>query len=284
MVQVVMDILNLYIAMLLHYILKWPYALKVIFVLLITATAVYISIKVTLFVIRKWGLPLLFIILRYFLYLLQLIALAIVKTKPDFRERLEKFDEKLNSLGLKLDDWQERAEIKIPVKVKKILMAGFGILFFASIIFIVFPYYMEPLVTGNSKDTCAKINKFTGGVEEKIQEYADYYYIPVIKVENEYESEVKEEEIEMPESAANVRYVLHLGVEGYYGANLRSTPERLEGNVIIVIAGDDEMYYENEIVDDGLITWLKVSTEDIAEAWISKKLIREEDLETAGIE
>ena len=72
--------------------------------------------------------------------------------------------------------------------------------------------------------------------------------------------------------------------EGYYGANLRSSPEKTNTNVLTAVSGEDELIYENEIVNDGTITWIKVSTEKFSEAWISKKLIQEEDLKEAGIE
>lgn len=80
------------------------------------------------------------------------------------------------------------------------------------------------------------------------------------------------------------QYILHLNSEGYYGANLRSSPEKTNTNVLTAVSGEDELIYENEIVNDGTITWIKVSTEKFSEAWISKKLIREEDLKEAEIE
>ena len=77
---------------------------------------------------------------------------------------------------------------------------------------------------------------------------------------------------------------MHLNSEGYYGANLRSSPEKINTNVLTTASGEDELIYENEIVNDGAITWIKVSTERFSEVWVSKKLIREEDLKAAGIE
>lgn len=269
--------------MILHYILKWPYALKILVCVTCAVLAIYIIIKLTYYIIRKLAMPLFFTILKYAIYLLQLLALAIAKAKPKQREKIEKFDESLNRLGIKSVEWQKQLKIEISDKYKKVLIMGIFILFFASALFIIIPYYMEPTLSGNAKEICSKINQIPRDIEDNIQSYADQYYIPVSKEESSL-GNAEETAITPPLPEYEEKYILHLNANGYTGANLRSSPEKITGNVITAVSGEVELIYENEIVYDESITWLKVSTENIPEAWISKKLIQEEDLDAAGIE
>lgn len=280
MMRAVTDILNLYLAMLVHYFLKWPYVLKVFICVGLIFLLAFAAVKIIIYVVKRWGKTFIFTVLKYAILLFQLLFLGIVKILPQFRERFEKIDTALNELGIKLSEC-EKQEKSINLKLwKKIWKTCFWVLILGTLVFVVLPYYMEPALSGNAKDICAQINQMSAGVQERIQGYADKYYVPAVKEETEA-ADMEEPELEIEE---NIQYVLHLKEDGFDGANLRSTPEKKSGNVIIVIFGDDELIYENEIVDNGGIIWLKVSKEGIEEAWISKKLIREEDLEAAGIQ
>lgn len=283
--RVMTDILNLYISMLLHYFLKWPYAVKIIICVTILVLIMHMAIKTFFFIIRKIFLPLLFMMAKYIIYFLQMLALAVVKVSPKKYEKAAKIDECMNNFGIILNGWQTEINAKPPIKYNKIVITEFIILLCISVIFVIIPYYMEPVLSGNAKEICRKMNQLTYNIQENIQEYADHYYIPVVKIDPI--PEPVEDAIDEPASIQieeSEKHVLYLGEDGYSGANLRSSPKKLRGNVIVAVSGDIELFYENEVVYDGEITWLKVSTETIPEAWISKKLIRTEDLDAAGIE
>lgn len=245
MIHMVTDIVKLYTAMLLSYVLKWPYALKVIVCVEFIFFAVYLLTKSAIFLARKIGIPFLFGIFKYVIYILQWIIFQISKVAPKFQEKGGQFDEALNTLGMKSEEWHNKLK-------------------------------MEPVLSGSAKNACDKINQFSADFEGNIRSYADRYYTPAKSVISEEPEEVSIEE-------EGEKQVLHLGGQGYDGANLRSTPEK-GGNVITIISGDIELFYENEMSEGDTTIWLKVSTEGIEEAWISKKVIREEDLEKIGIQ
>ncbi|GFI23497.1 hypothetical protein IMSAGC011_02286 [Lachnospiraceae bacterium] len=278
MIDAILNILNLYVAIVLHYILKLPFAVLIIFAILL----VFIGLKLILFLVRRVIGPLILILLKYIIYFLQLLAFTIAKKSTKYRNKIENFDEILNTFGMKLTQWQEQLKVKAPESGKKIGVYGFFILLFLIVVFIVAPHYMEPLLTGNAKIICSRINKVSNQILGGFQSYADEYYTPVIKEKDDLEntSMVSTDS----KSDEGYQYILHLSSEGYYGANLRSSPEKISTNVLTTVSGEDELIYENEIVNDGSITWIKVSTEKFSEAWISKKLIQEEDLQAAGIE
>ena len=103
-----------------------------------------------------------------------------------------------------------------------------------------------------------------------VQEFVNQYYVP--KVQEEDVTEEPEEEIEE-------RIVLHLGERGTDGSNLRSSPEKTADNIIGVVRGNIELVFENEIQESEGIIWVKVSTDDISEAWISRNLLNEEEVD-----
>lgn len=151
------------------------------------------------------------------------------------------FDESLNTLGMKLEEWNNRLKMEQLQKAvkRKAKWGGLAIVLAISIISIIVSHYTKPVVSEEPEE---------------------------VSIEEEGEKQV-----------------LHLGGQGYDGANLRSAPEK-GGNVITIISGDIELFYENEMAEGDTTIWLKVSTEGIEEAWISKKVIREEDLEKIGIQ
>ncbi len=278
MIHMVTDIVKLYTAMLLSYVLKWPYVLKVIVCVEFIFFAVYLLTKSAIFLARKIGIPFLFGIFKYVIYILQWIIFQLSKVNPKFQERGGQFDESLNTLGMKLEEWNNKLKVEPLQKAvkRKVKWGGSVIVLAISIVFIIVPYYMEPVLSGSAKNACDKINQLSADFEGNIRSYANRYYTPakpVILEESEEES-IEEE---------GVKQVLHLGGQGYDGANLRSAPEK-GGNVITIISGDIELFYENEMAEGDTTIWLKVSTEGIEEAWISKKVIREEDLEKIGIQ
>lgn len=278
MIHMVTDIVKLYTAMLLSYVLKWPYALKVIVCVEFIFFAVYLLTKSAIFLARKIGIPFLFGIFKYVIYILQWIIFQISKVAPKFQEKGGQFDEALNTLGMKSEEWHNKLKME-PLKKevkRKVKWGGSIIVLAISIVFIIIPYYMEPVLSGSAKNACDKINQFSADFEGNIRSYADRYYTPAKSVISEEPEEVSIEE-------EGEKQVLHLGGQGYDGANLRSTPEK-GGNVITIISGDIELFYENEMAEGDTTIWLKVSTEGIEEAWISKKVIREEDLEKIGIQ
>jgi len=278
MIDAILNILNLYAAIVLHYLLKLPFAVLIIFLILF----VFAGLKIILFLGRRIIIPLFLSLLKYIIYFLQLLAFTIAKKSIKHRNKIENFDEALNTFGMKLTEWQEQLKVKGPESGKKIRIYGFFILIFLTLVFIVVPHYMEKSLSGNAKVICGRINEVSNKILGNFQSYADQYYIPVIKEKYNLEDVSTAAMDSKPDEG--YQYILHLSSEGYYGANLRSSPEKTNTNVLTAVSGEDELIYENEIVNDGTITWIKVSTERFSEAWISKKLIREEDLQEAGIE
>lgn len=278
MIDAILNILNLYAAIVLHYLLKLPFAVLIIFLILF----VFIGLKIILFLGRRIIIPLFLSLLKYIIYFLQLLAFTIAKKSTKHRNKIENFDEALNTFGMKLTEWQEQLKVKGPESGKKIRIYGFFILLFLTLVFIIVPHYMEKALSGNAKVICGRINEVSNKILGNFQSYADQYYIPVIKEKDDLENINTAATDSKPDE--RYQYILHLSSEGYYGANLRSSPEKTNTNVLTAVSGEDELIYENEIVNDGTIIWIKVSTERFSEAWISKKLIREEDLKKAGIE
>lgn len=285
MMQMITDILNLYLAMLVHFFLKWPYVIKIFICVGLIFLVVYASIKIIIYIMKRWGVACFFAALKHIIIFCQFLLFYVTKILPQFREKFEQIDTALNSSGIKLGECRERAKSITFKSGKKIWKKAFFIVLFIAFVFVVLPYYMEPALSGNSKNICAQINRLSADIQGRIQNYADCYYAPAVKEEPDVSgSEEEETETEIDEIQ---RHILHLNEEGYSGANLRSTPEKKDGrdkNIITSISGDDELDYENEVVEYGGITWIKVSMEGIEEAWISKKLIRKEDLEAAGIQ
>ena len=278
MIDAILNILNLYVAIVLHYFLKLPFAALVIFAILL----IFIGLKIILFLVRRIIIPLFLSLLKYVIYFLQLLAFAIAQKSTKHRNKIENFDEVLNTFGMKLTEWQEQLKVKELESGKKIRIYVFLFLFFLTVVFIIVPHYMEKALSGNAKVICSRINEVSNKILGDFQSYADQYYIPVIKEKDDLENVNTAAVDSKPDE--EYQYILHLNSEGYYGANLRSSPEKTNTNVLTAVSGEDELIYENEIVNDGTITWIKVSTEKFSEAWISTKLIQEEDLKEAGIE
>ncbi|MEZ3517547.1 MAG: hypothetical protein K1W37_20475 [Lachnospiraceae bacterium] len=278
MIDAILNILNLYIAIIAHYLLKLPFAVLIIFAVLL----VFIGLRIVLFLVRRIIIPLFFILLKYIIYFLQLLAFTIAKKSTKHRNKIENFDESLNTFGMKLTEWQEQLKVRTPEGGKKIRIYAFLILLLLTVVLVIVPHYMERSLTGNAKVICGRINEASNKILGGFQNYADEYYTPVIKEKDDFENiNTAAADSKLDEG---YQYILHLNSEGYYGANLRSSPEKINTNVLTTASGEDELIYENEIVNDGAITWIKVSTERFSEVWVSKKLIREEDLKAAGIE
>lgn len=280
MIQMITDILNIYVAMVIYYVMKLPYVLRTIFAVIVGFFIINLIVKIVFLVLKKCIVPIVFLLIKSMIQILQTAIFLIVKVIPDFQNIGSDLDEILNLFGIKLEEWNAVLKNRTQKSNigKKLWWGGFSILLVVTLVFVVIPYYMEPSLTGNAKNICVRLNKFNTNFEKDIYSYVNQYYTPAVSNESFSYSQKEEESSEVR------KHILHLGKEGYNGANLRSTPELKKGNVIKVVSGDIELFYENDKEHDGERYWLKVSTEDVAEAWISKKLIRNEDLEAAGIE
>lgn len=270
MIHTVIDLINLYFSMLIQHILRLPYVLRVISGVVILFLILYLCI---FFIIKKLALPLLNFLLRMFICLLQMLIYAIGTVIPAFWETGVAQDEVLNHFGKKLENKSKKNTERVPENKKKskIFPYAFWITLAASLIFLVIPYYMEPMMPDNAKKICAKVNEVSENFQKGIRRYANKHY-----------------HLDEPNSNNRIKrqdgkYVLHLNKNGYQGANLRKSPNMKKNNIITAISGDIELYYENKIVDDGKRVWVKVSTKDIPKAWISKKLIKTKDLKAAKI-
>ena len=49
-------------------------------------------------------------------------------------------------------------------------------------------------------------------------------------------------------------------------------------NIIDVVDGDTELVFENEIQESEGTIWVKVSTDEVSEAWISRKVLNEDEV------
>lgn len=277
MIHTVIDLINLYLSMLIQHILRLPYVLRVISGVVILFLILYLCMFC---IIKKLAIPLLNFLLRMAICLLQMMIYAVGTLIPAFWETGVAQDEVLNNLGIKLDRKCKKNKEKVPEneKMNKIFPYAFWITLAVSLVFLVIPYYMEPMMSDNAKEICAKVNEVSENFQEGIRRYADKHYHldePDSKKAEDGRNTITEEQEE--------KYVLHLNKNGYQGANLRKSPKMKKNNIITAISGDIELYYENKIVDDGKRVWVKVSTKDTPKAWISKKLIKKKDLKAAGI-
>lgn len=85
-------------------------------------------------------------------------------------------------------------------------------------------------------------------------------------------------EIQVEEQAVEetITIIYTLNEEGWYGANIRETPE-IDKTIPIVTTVAKNALLESlneEIIDDSGIAWTKVKTERGMEGWISRKLIK----------
>lgn len=278
MMEPLKNMLQVYGAMLLYYILKLPYLLRVFVFLWIVCLGILLVLWLLFTTVKRIVLPCLIKIILIFIQFLQRLLLAIVRHFPGMRNLGAAMDETLNTIGICLETMDKGQYEWIGMLWKKIPK---GKLFFAAnvltLLFVIIPYYMEPTLTGNAKGICAEINEVPTGLQEQIKSYVDRYYAPV-------QREAHKDEVKTVESQSIERVILHLNQAGINGANLRRTPEKSDGNIIKVVSGDLELYYEGETQVTKGTMWIKVSTEDVSEAWISRKLIEASDLEGAGIE
>lgn len=279
MIQAFTDILHMYWAMLLYYILKLPYAAKVIAITAITIFLAALGTTLCYKLGKRIILPLLFYLCTFVIRCLQNMVFWLVKLIPDFGENGVKIDERLNACGLWLENLRDRLKNtksdirkKIPLRM---MILTIGIIICA---FVIVPFYMESSLTGNARQTCARINLQTERIENGLWGYVNQYYTPATKVIAE-----TIETTETTESSTEAEVILHLGPRGVQGANLRSTPDKRKDNIIEVVSGDVELFFEQEVEEVGGVVWIKIRTEQIDEGWISQSLIDEEDLERAGI-
>lgn len=253
----------MYFAMVQYYILLCPYPAMI----LIFVTEGYIPIGIVLWIL-PFGIKKLIRGGQWCLY-------QVSRVLPALQDICGKMDSGLNSWGLWLEgagdiddeaagnDGQRR-EKRIPIitiYVCTILAAG---------AFLIAPYYLEPELAGNSQRVCANVNRFMEEKIARVQEFVDRYYMPKL-----HEEEIAEETGEIDEEAEE-RILLHLGDEWRNGAYLRSSPEILSDNIVDTVYGDVELVFENEMKKTENTIWVKVSTDEIPEAWISRKLIKEE--------
>lgn len=260
------DMIQVYLAMIQYYILRFPYPV----IVLIYVTKWYFPVGVILWFL-PWGFGGIIRIGQWCLY-------QMTRLFPILQDIGSKIDSMFNSWGLWLEgsenmdgesdsNNQQKGKKRIPVI--KIYM----LIVLIACIFLIVPYYLEHKLTGNSQRVCADINQF---MEKKItysQEFVDQYYTPKIN------EEVVEEELVAESEEVTEHIILHLGVRGRGGANLRSSPEKVSGNIIDTIYGDAELIFENEMKETAGIIWVKISTEDISEAWISRSLLNEEEVD-----
>ena len=260
------DMIQVYLAMIQYYILRFPYPV----IVLIYVTNWYLLIGVILWFL-PWGFGGLIRIGQWCLY-------QMTRLFPTLQDIGSKMDSVLNSWGLWLEgagdmDGELSGNDKQKGK-KRIPVIGIYIfIVLMACIFLIVPYYLESKLTGNSRRICAEINQL---VEEKIthiQEFVDQYYTPKI-----HDVVVEEELMIEPEDVIE-RIILHLGARGRGGSNLRSSPEKIPGNIIDTVYGDVELVFENEMQKTDGIIWVKVSTEEISEAWISRSLLNEEEVD-----
>lgn len=257
------DMLQVYWAMIQYYILRLPYPVMV----LVLVTIWYVPLGLV-FCFLPWGA-------RQVIRIVQWCLFQVSKFFPALENICGKADGLLNSWGL----WLEGSEDMEPEEdgngrrkgKKRLPVLGIYVLIILAIcIFVIVPYYLESRLTGNSQQVCAEINQLVEKRVAHVQEYVDQYYAPKIQ------EEVVEEE---PAEAEEIRILLHLGSKGWDGSLLRSSPEKIPDNVICTVYKDVELYFEHEIQESGGIVWVKVSTDEIPEAWISRNLLDEEEAE-----
>ena len=272
----VLDLLNLYIAMAIYYILELPYGIQVIISTVFLYLLFSFLLKLTEIIWPRLKKLFYFWIFPFVIIFLQEVLYLIAKAIPGLRESAESIDENLNQLGLKLgakleEENKAQKDKTVKKKVKKYLFRG-GLTI--AIIFLILPYYLEPFVDGNAKEICKEMTEFGMSFQKKAQHYVDKHYNP---------TEFAESGRTKKSQKKDKKYVLHLGKKGSDGAYLRKSPKLKQSNILTTVSGDIKLYYENKTKKVGKIVWLKVSTKDVSAAWISKNLIRKKDLRKAGI-
>ncbi len=256
------DVFNMYRAMLLYYILQSPYPLMI------------------WLLVSMWYIPWGFLLcvlpsgLGFFIRFMQWCLYQATRIVPAVQEPCSKVDSALNTWGLWLENsgslnsetdttGKSKEAKRIPVfKIWVLLTLG-------ALVFVIIPNYLESKLTGNSQQICMKINQFAGKKVAGVQEFVNQYYVPKVQEENA---------VEEPEEETEERIVLHLGEEGVSGSNLRSSPEVTSDNIIDVVDGDTELVFENEIQESEGTIWVKVSTDEVSEAWISRKVLNEDEV------
>lgn len=246
-----MDIINMYLAMILYYILISPYPV----IILIFVTILYLLIGIIIFLSRA--------ILKLIIQVIQQCLYLFTKFIPPLQNICSKADSILNSFGI----WLEGTHSKHNQNGKKriLVMKLYFLVIILSCVFFVVPYYLEPKLTGNSQKTCANINNFVEQKTAKAQEFVDQHYTPMTQ-----------EEIPQEETVEHI--IFHLGPKGIEGSNLRSSPEKTSGNIVGIVRGEIELIFENEIQQTENIIWVKVSTADYIGVWISSNLLNEEEV------
>lgn len=260
------DMMHVYSAMLKYYILSCPYPV----IVFAYVTKCYFPIGLIL-----WLLP---FGISWLIQGVQWCLNKIVRLFPVLRNICSKLDSVLNSWGLWLEgtkDMEGEAAGRSKKKKRIPVMGIYLVIVFAALVFLVVPYYLESELTGNSQIVCANINQLMEGKIIQDQEFVNQYYTPKME-EKEAAEGIEPEEEETEEIKEPV--ILHLGEEGVDGSNLRSSPEKISGNIVGVVWGDAELVFEHEMQKTGKIVWVKVSTDDYSNVWISRKLIDEDEV------
>ncbi len=267
------DMIHVYFAMLQYYILRCPYSLMIF----LFVTEVFFPVGMVLRVM-PWCIGWLIRNIQWCLY-------QISRLFPVLQDICSKIDSVFNSWGLRLEGSGNMDESGRQKRKKGTSVIGIYVLIIVvAYTFLIVPYYLESSLTGNSQRVCANINQL---VEERVtyvKDYVNRYYTPKISEETVSEETVSEETEEVTETVEEKveeeRIVLHLGSKGRDGSNLRSSPEKRSDNIVSTVYGDIELFFEYEIQKTGGITWVKVSTDEISEVWISRNLLDEEEAET----
>ncbi len=268
----ILQVFQVYWAILWYYILKLPFGIRIFTTAGLILFIICLGFKLTNCIRKKAVLPLVFRFFEWGIKVLQRFIFWVVRMAPGWKERGYQIDDVLNQWGMKCE--KKREGLKEKKVLKKFFPIGkvISILIIVLILFVLVPHYIEPSLTGDAKKICTGINQRIERFERKMQNFVNQYYTPVEKPNRPEPVAVQAaESVEIP-------IILHLGPEGINGANLRKSPEKIEGNIIQAVSGEIELKYEKEIRENQGTIWIKVSTEDIQEAWISKKLIKEEDL------
>ena len=278
MTGTIFNLIQMYVAMILYYILKLPYGIRIT-VLFILSYGLVMCTIVTLYTFgKRILLPLIFYFSEWVIRLIQGLIFSIVKRSPSLEEKGSDFDEKLNDFGIRMES--RRAYLKsnskkhwriIPFKKLFLVFSVF------LCIFVIIPFYMEATVSGNTKQICSDINGFSENIQNNLWSFVNEYYTPAPKTITVVSEETH------PQTEEVSKIILHLSPSGFNGANLRSSPDMGKRNIIGSVSGDVELYYENEFQKTGNGTWIKISMDGIDEAWINIGMIKTEDLAAAGI-
>lgn len=269
MIGAVIDILLLYWYMMWYYILELPYWLKIYAELNLVCLIALTLTRLIWRLFIKILIPLIAGILLLVIRLVQRgLFLAFKHSKG--KEAYVRMDDRLNAWGLGINGFLSSIKsLKAAVWKKGSMRKGWILLNLIAGIVIIAPFYLERDLSDNAAMICGRINHAVERTEERLFENLAAYYEPASKQPGSSEEEA--------ETAQGENVILHLNAEGAGGSFLRSSPERTKSNVLGTVSGNDELTYLGNIQETKGTTWILVGTKEIKEAWISAKLIIDED-------